>query len=399
MSAIDDDVAEDGAAFLVMELLHGESVEGACDAAGGRLSFDVITAIALQALDVFAAAHQNGIVHRDIKPANLFLTVDGELKVLDFGIARLREGAVSQTRSGMSMGTPAFMAPEQALARTSDIDARTDLWAIGATMFTLASGQLVHQAENAQQVMIRAATSAAPALGPLVADAPPEVVGIVAVIDRALATRKEDRWPSASAMKDALLAAAEQAFPSLPGPELLKSLVAAHGVRGSFRPAASASGITEAAGNPTGSPVEVSTPVPARDEPTIVRRTPLGRRALFGGAALAVLAVVGAVVVLRSRGDVHAVVQPSEVAATRAISSASQPEPTASAPQPSGAVGSTSSSSQPSVPLVGSALPVASATQAVRPARPPAPSRAAKLACDPPFEFVNGKKRFKEECL
>src|SRR5207248_8602031 len=120
--------------FLVLELLHGLSCEAVCAAEGGRLPLEAACAIGLQLLDVLRSAHMNGIIHRDIKPANLFLLRTGELKVLDFGIARVREtlatGSLS-TGSGVLLGTPAFMAPEQAMGRASDVDARADIWAIG----------------------------------------------------------------------------------------------------------------------------------------------------------------------------------------------------------------------------------------------------------------------------
>jgi len=87
---VDDDVAEDGAAFLVMELLRGRTAEQLASDWGGRLPLDMTLAVAEQLLEVLAAAHEKGIVHRDVKPANLFVTRDGTLKVLDFGIARVR---------------------------------------------------------------------------------------------------------------------------------------------------------------------------------------------------------------------------------------------------------------------------------------------------------------------
>ncbi|MGH7298313.1 MAG: serine/threonine-protein kinase, partial [Polyangiaceae bacterium] len=141
VAVLDDDVAEDGAAFLVMELLEGETLAEAGDRHGGTLPLRAVLAVAYQVLDVLAAASDKNVVHRDIKPPNLFLTRTGHVKVLDFGVARMRQtGGEVATHSGLAMGTPAFMAPEQALGRSDEIDGLTDLWGLGATMFALLTG-------------------------------------------------------------------------------------------------------------------------------------------------------------------------------------------------------------------------------------------------------------------
>ncbi len=207
VAVLDDDVADDGAAFLVMELLEGETVEELWERSRQRLPLERVLEIGHQLLDVLAAAHANGIVHRDVKPANVFLTRSGELKVLDFGIARLHDAAAARshaTHSGQLFGTPAFMAPEQAEAKASAIDARTDVWAVGAMMFTLASGRLVHESDNPIQCLIKAAHERARSLGVLLPTAPFEIIHLV---DRALAFDKTARWPSADAMRDAIVAA------------------------------------------------------------------------------------------------------------------------------------------------------------------------------------------------
>src|SRR5262249_43983251 len=118
---------------------------------GGTLPAGEVLSLADQVADVLAAAHDKGIVHRDLKPENLFLSQDRVVKILDFGIARRREGSEpgrGGTRVGVVLGTRAFMAPEQARARWELVDGRTDLWALGATMFTLLSGRFVREAET-----------------------------------------------------------------------------------------------------------------------------------------------------------------------------------------------------------------------------------------------------------
>jgi serine/threonine-protein kinase len=212
VAVIDDDIAEDGSAFLVMELLDGKSVDRVWEDVGQRLPVRSVIWIAHQLLDVLAAAHAKGVVHRDIKPANLFLTLDGTLKVLDFGIARIRETqdpTLSTTNTGAMMGTPAFMSPEQAGGKSREVDAQTDVWAVGATMFTLLTGRIVHEAENGHALLVAAATTDARPVTTLAPEVPP---ALGAVIDRALARFKADRWPSASAMREALTTAHVESF-------------------------------------------------------------------------------------------------------------------------------------------------------------------------------------------
>jgi serine/threonine-protein kinase len=139
VSVLDDDTTEDGAVFLVMELLLGETIEARAARSGGRLEPAEVLSIADQLLSVLVAAHEQGVIHRDVKPENVFLTLDGSIKVLDFGIARLGEGTSNSvsTYTDSLMGTPAYMAPEQAAALWHEVDGRTDLWAVGAVMFKL----------------------------------------------------------------------------------------------------------------------------------------------------------------------------------------------------------------------------------------------------------------------
>jgi eukaryotic-like serine/threonine-protein kinase len=209
----------DGTAFLVMELLAGESLKERCAKQGGTIALDDALRIADQVLDALAAAHEHGIVHRDIKPGNVFLTADGSVKVLDFGIARVREegGAseVSATRSGATLGTPAFLSPEQALGRSDDVDARTDLWAVGALMFSVLTGRFVHLAETPNEYMILAATQPAPAVRTWAPNLPQ---GVADLIDRALRVDKSARWPSARAMQTAVRELRRAATRGAPAP-------------------------------------------------------------------------------------------------------------------------------------------------------------------------------------
>lgn len=203
VSVLDDDVTEEGWAFLVMDLLEGETLKERWRSMKKRMPVEETLRIAYALLDVLAAAHDKGIVHRDLKPDNVFLTTDGKVKILDFGIARLREAeaAADATRSSSMLGTPAFMAPEQARSRWDWVDARTDLWAVGATMFTLLSGEFVHEAPTVTEILVAAATQRPRFIRSVVPEVPENVA---AVIDRALAFEQAHRWPDARSMQAAI---------------------------------------------------------------------------------------------------------------------------------------------------------------------------------------------------
>jgi serine/threonine-protein kinase len=211
LEVLDDDVADDGSAFLVLPLLTGETLRARWERSGRKLPFAEVVAVTHAVLDVLAAAHAANVVHRDIKPENVFVTRSGEIRVLDFGIARLMVAGDSPFANGSGatastalLGTPAFMAPEQALGRSRDIDARTDLWAVGAMMFTLFSGRFVHEGETSVELLVKAATRPVTSVEEACPDLPAPVR---AVVERALAFDKEARWPDAASMNAALAAA------------------------------------------------------------------------------------------------------------------------------------------------------------------------------------------------
>ena len=210
MRVLDDDQGEDGSIFLVMELLEGETLDARFEKSPDNLGVSEVVSLIIDVLDVLAAAHRKGIVHRDIKPENLFLTREGEVKLLDFGIARLKTASPTVTGRGDSLGTPAFMSPEQALGRVAEVDAQSDVWAVGATAFLLLSGRFVHESPTSAEMLVRRGSVPAPQLASF---APRVPQAIAAVVDRALAFDKADRWPSAKAMRDALVEARGDARP------------------------------------------------------------------------------------------------------------------------------------------------------------------------------------------
>jgi serine/threonine protein kinase len=202
VSVLDDGVADDGCAFLVMDLLRGETAQARLQRSGGKLEPVEVLRIADQLLDVIAAAHAVGIVHRDVKPENVFITYQGQVKLLDFGIARITESRrTTRTQIGSTMGTPAFMAPEQARGRWEEIDARTDLWALGATLFFLLTGRVVHQADTANEELLAAMTRPAPKIETVSPGISPE---LAYVIDTSLEFELERRFADAKVMQQSV---------------------------------------------------------------------------------------------------------------------------------------------------------------------------------------------------
>ena len=203
----DDGVTEDGCAFLVLDLLEGETIEARRLRQGGSLPIEEVLEIAHQALDALAAAHEKGIIHRDLKPDNFFLCTDGRLKLLDFGLARMKDlqsHGAEATKTGVTIGTPEFMPPEQALGKRDEVDARSDVWGLGATLFTTLTGKYVHDASTLHEQLMASATIRPRPVREL---APHVPAPIAVVIDRALELERDHRWENAREMQRAFRAA------------------------------------------------------------------------------------------------------------------------------------------------------------------------------------------------
>jgi len=199
VEVFDNDVTEDGADFLVMELLHGETLDQIIKRNAGRLPLSDALEIVEQLLDFLSQCHAQGIVHRDLKPANIFLTEEGRVKVLDFGVAQHREQQnQALTRAGTAIGTPSYMSPEQARGLGDKLDGRSDIFAVGSILFYVLSGQRLHRGRSNDESLILAATQPAPSLARVAPETPVEVI---ALVDKALAWDRRNRFNDAQEMR------------------------------------------------------------------------------------------------------------------------------------------------------------------------------------------------------
>src|SRR6185503_7810889 len=153
----------EGKPFLVLELVDGEDLQQRLKR--GAIPVAEALDVALQLASALEAAHEKGIVHRDLKPANVKITPEGQVKVLDFGLARVAQESsgdsldpansptltLSPTRVGMVLGTAAYMAPEQ--ARGAVVDKRADVWAFGAVLYEMLTGQMAFTGESVSDIL------------------------------------------------------------------------------------------------------------------------------------------------------------------------------------------------------------------------------------------------------
>jgi serine/threonine-protein kinase len=230
----DVDETADGDVFIVLEYLEGKTLQTLYEElyrAGRRLSYQEALDYAAQMLDGLEAAHQAGIVHRDLKPDNVMITLDPKgaplLKLLDFGIAKLKviggshdggrppipPGPAGLTRPGVMMGTPEYMAPEQASSADA-VDVRADIFSLGVIIFEMLGGQRPVGGDDPHELAAAYRTGQISQLTHLVLGIPPE---LAAAVHRALAADPKDRFATVAEMREAIepfVAAARPPSPS-----------------------------------------------------------------------------------------------------------------------------------------------------------------------------------------
>ncbi len=273
----------DGAPFMALEFLEGRDLAKTLQE-DGPMSIGRAARIVRQVCEAASAAHAKGIVHRDLKPENIFLIERGGstdfVKVLDFGIAKVLagDGSAARTGTGVMVGTPQYMAPEQ-IEDSKSVDHRADLYAIGGILFASLAGRPVFQSGSVAKLAYEVCMVPPPSILDLRADVPPT---LAALVERLLAKLPGDRPQSAREVGEALGAFVALDAPPAPG------LVAALPSFGSI----------------ANSKTEHATPAPTR-APSLVARVdaPSRRVARAAMAAMVVvaLALVGGIVALATR--------------------------------------------------------------------------------------------------
>ncbi|MEV6002783.1 protein kinase [Streptomyces griseomycini] len=210
----EDDVDGMTTPYIVMEYVEGRPLGSVLDEdvrQYGAMPADKALKITADVLAALEISHEMGLVHRDIKPGNVMMTKRGVVKVMDFGIARaMQSGVTSMTQTGMVVGTPQYLSPEQALGR--GVDARSDLYSVGIMLFQLVTGRLPFDADSPLAIAYAHVQEEPPTASTINRSLPPAVDALIA---RALKKNPNERFPSAEAMRGECLRVA-QSFRAAP---------------------------------------------------------------------------------------------------------------------------------------------------------------------------------------
>lgn len=201
VSIIDLDVLPDGRPYIIMEYLEGCALSARIEA-GPPLSLEDVVRLGSDVADALEAAHARGIVHRDLKPDNVFITQTGRVKVLDFGVAKLAPDINSmqvETRTGALVGTPHYMSPEQAMGL--EAGPQSDVYSLGLLIYEALTRRRAFDGDTLYALLKKHVEEQPPRIRALRPEVPP---ALEAVVDRALAKRASDRYPSAAELRQAL---------------------------------------------------------------------------------------------------------------------------------------------------------------------------------------------------
>jgi serine/threonine-protein kinase len=297
----DYNVTAEGMPYVVLEYLQGESL--AQRVRRGPMSLDETFSLVRQIASALAAAHGKGITHRDLKPANIFVVpseIDGVTreiaKVLDFGISKMRDGSTVKTQDSALLGTPQYMAPEQALGQHDKVDQRTDIFALGAIVYEMLSGQGAFAGQTIPEVVFKVVYEQPVDLATRVPGLP---ANVVTAVQTAMAKNADERYPSVSSFIEALTGAPVSvmrvAKPPAPDIGFAAGSKASDGARKPMTP-------QEALARTMGSGDHGASPLVAGDAATIQSQN--GSAGAATGAASG--AAFGAAATIQSQGGVPA---------------------------------------------------------------------------------------------
>lgn len=217
VQVLDLGVSSDGRVFFAMELLVGATLRDVV-ARRGRLAPATAVDMACEILDALHAAHERGMVHRDVKPENIWIQDSGAAKLLDFGVAKAvgdRDGQ-ALTQQGTTVGTPRYMAPEQ--AESASVDRRVDVFAVGLVLWECLVGRTPFAELDAMAAMVAAVTRGIPSVGAALPSGSPVPPALIACVDRATSRRPDDRFPTAADLRRELLTIRPLLGEAEPGP-------------------------------------------------------------------------------------------------------------------------------------------------------------------------------------
>jgi serine/threonine protein kinase/predicted Zn-dependent protease len=197
----------DNRVYIAMEYVQGKNLKQKI--ASGPLEIEEVLNIAVQAAEGLQEAHEKGIIHRDIKSANIMLNEKGQVKILDFGLARLK-GQTQLTKDGSTVGTAAYMSPEQ--AQGAIVDYRSDIWSLGVVLFEMLTGHLPFRGENEQAVIYSILNKEPEPISSLRPDVPPELESI---INKALTKETFQRYKNAAELWADLSLCKENVLPGV----------------------------------------------------------------------------------------------------------------------------------------------------------------------------------------
>lgn len=317
VAALDWVVMGDGSPCIVMEHLVGEDLESRIQRKRG-LDWPELARIADEVLSALAVAHRAGIVHRDLKPQNIFLAIDDEgresVKLLDFGVSKIRGSSALVTSETQVIGTPAYMAPEQAEGRPDDVSAQTDLWAMGVLLFEMATGVLPFRADTVPTLLYQICHREPDDLRSYRTDVPDD---FVRAVERCLSVDASERPDSAVALRDQLRDALEVAAPASFRAAVPPRLVVTP-TRGRKQPA-------------TGTMTTLSASACSLTLPTPHTMTRTRSRSVTAGLILSLLVGAGGVTAALMSADASS---PAHARSARPDTAATAPKPAPAPPPP-----------------------------------------------------------------